>query len=407
MTDGSDVDVSGRPDQWVRPTATAMAIDTVGVMPLFLTGAMAVQLEADIGLDVGSLGLVYASYFAAAAVLSAPVGRISERTGPGLSLQVGTLISILSLAGIGGLVRAPSTLTLFLVAAGLGTSLTRTASSVLVARAVKPGRQGLAFGIKNSAIPVGALTAGLSVPLVALPFGWRWSFGLAAGLGLGIMAIIPRHVPRPAPIATHPKSDLSLRVLSMAAAAFALGAAASSSLGAFTVVTAVEAGVPEGAAGVLVAFGSVVGLVSRLAMGYWSDLRAGSQLDLVSAMLIAGGIGYAAIALGDGGLMWIAVPLAFGTGWAFFGTFNLAVVRLNPKAPGAAVGVTQTGAFMGSIVGPIVLGAIADHVSFSSAWLVAAGAGVIAGFITLAIGAFLLADSDGSQGTGRSGGLRG
>ena len=174
-----------------------MAVDTVGVMPIFLTGAMAVQLETDVGLDVRTLGFVYASYFAAAAAMSAPVGRLSEKTGPALALRVGTLLSILSLVGIGALVDAPWKLTSFLVLAGLGTSLTRTASSVLVARAVAPGRQGFAFGLKNSSIPAGALMAGLAVPLVALPFGWRWAFAISAAVSLAVIAVIPRQVSRP------------------------------------------------------------------------------------------------------------------------------------------------------------------------------------------------------------------
>lgn len=376
------------PSRWLRPTLIAMSIDMVGVLPIFLTGAMAVQLEADIGLNVGSLGFVYASYFAAAAVLSAPVGRISERTGPGLALRVGTLVSITSLGGICAFVNSPWTLTALLVMAGLGTSLTRTASSVLVARAVNPARQGFAFGLKNSSIPLGALVAGLAVPLVALPFGWRWSFGLAAGLSLGVMASIPRQVPRPPRRAQQAERDLPLRVVGLAAVAFALGASAASSLGAFTVVTAVERGVPEAAAGLLVAFGSVIGLLSRLLTGRWSDSRTGSQLDLAAALLTLGGAGYLLIAVGGPAVLWLAIPVAYGTGWSFFGSFNLAIVRLNPNAPGAAVGITQTGAFVGSIIGPITIGLLADHLSFRAAWSASAVAGVAAGLITFAIREF-------------------
>jgi len=375
---------------WLRPTLIAMAVDTVGVMPIFLTGAMAVQLETDVGLDVRTLGFVYASYFAAAAAMSTPVGRLSEKTGPALALRVGTVLSILSLVGIGILVDTPWKLTSFLVLAGLGTSLTRTASSVLVARAVTPGRQGLAFGLKNSSIPAGALIAGLAVPLVALPFGWRWAFAISAGVSLGAIAVIPRHVSRPARKEPHLRADLPLRVLGLAALSFALGASAASSLGAFTVVTAVGAGMRQGEAGILVAVGSVIGLLVRLLAGRWSDDRKGSQLDIVSAMLTLGGLGYILIAFSGPGLLWLAVPLAYGTGWAFFGSFNLAIVRLNPNAPGAAVGVTQTGAFAGSIIGPITLGLLANQFSFEAAWLAAAAAGVAAGVIVFVIREFIL-----------------
>ena len=58
--------------RWVRAGLVAMAVDAVGVLPIFLTGALAVQLRADIGLSLASLGLVFASYFGAAALLSIP-----------------------------------------------------------------------------------------------------------------------------------------------------------------------------------------------------------------------------------------------------------------------------------------------------------------------------------------------
>ena len=40
---------------WVRAGLVAMAVDAVGVLPIFLTGAMAVQLRTDIGLSLDSL----------------------------------------------------------------------------------------------------------------------------------------------------------------------------------------------------------------------------------------------------------------------------------------------------------------------------------------------------------------
>jgi hypothetical protein len=73
--------VSGRPVGWLRASIVAMAVDTVGVLPVFMTGALAVQLREGIGLSLDSLGLVYASYFVAAALFSAPLGHVAERAG--------------------------------------------------------------------------------------------------------------------------------------------------------------------------------------------------------------------------------------------------------------------------------------------------------------------------------------
>lgn len=363
----------------------AAAVDTVGVLPVFLTGALAVQLREHLGLRVDSLGVVYASYFVAAASLSAPMGRWAERVGPELALRAGTLLYVAALLGAAGLTSSQLHLLGFVLLSGLGTSITRNATSVLVARSVRPDRQGLAFAIKHCSIPVGSLLAGLSVPALALPLGWRWAYGAAALMSFLVLWSVPRSQARPRPQPVGGEADLPFRVLVVAAVSFALGSSAAASLGAYTVSTAVAAGMDEGTAGVLVAVGSVVGLASRLLVGHWSDRRPGSQLDLVSWMLAVGGLGFLLLGWAREPLLWVAVPLAFATGWAWLGSYNLAMVRLNPVAPGAAVGVTQTGAFVGAIAGPATLGFLAHRYSFAVSWGAAAAMSLLAAAIITAL----------------------
>lgn len=380
------------PRSWVWPATVGMSVDTVGVLPVFLTGALAVQLRDDIGLSIDSLGLVYASYFTAAALLSAPLSHISERAGPEWSLRIGTAVYILAFVGIATTARNPIVLSAFIGLAGAATALTRTATSVLIARNVRPGRQGLAFGLKHSSIPIGSLLAGLSVPAIALTVGWQWAYVCAAMLSAVVLLAIPRTAgasPRRAP---EGHADMSLGLLVFAAVSFGLGSSAAASLGAYTVSTAVDAGMSEGSAGLLVAIGSVVGLGSRLAIGHWSDARQGSQLDLVSWMLALGGVGFLLLGLVDPLVMLLAVPVSFATGWAWLGSYNLAMVRLNPIAPGAAVGVTQTGAFVGAIIGPIGLGFLAERYSFTASWVAAAVASFLAAGIIFVLRRFVLGE---------------
>jgi MFS family permease len=367
-----------------------MAVDTVGVLPVFLTGALAVQLRDDIGLHVSSLGLVFTCYFAAAALLSAPLGRWSERAGPEPALRIGTAVYIVAFLGIAVIARSPLVLAAFVLLSGAGTALTRTASSVLVARKVPPGRQGFAFALKHCSIPLGTLLAGISVPVFGLTVGWRWAYVTAAALSLATLLALPRRATATARTAASGRADLPMGTLVAAAISFGLGSSAASALGAYTVSTAVAAGMDEGYAGIVVATGSVVGIAARLLIGNWSDGRPGSQLDLVSWLLAIGGIGFLLLGVADATLMWLAVPVAFASGWSWFGSYNLAMVRLNPVAPGAAVGVTQTGAFVGAILGPATLGFLADHVSFTVAWLVAATASLTSATMILGIRRFVL-----------------
>ncbi|MET0474322.1 MAG: MFS transporter [Mycobacterium sp.] len=369
-----------------------MAVDTVGVLPVFLTGAFALQLRDEVGLSLDSLGLVYASYFAAAALLSARLALPSERHGPEWPLRIGCAIYVVAFLGIATLATSPLSLAVFIAMAGVGTALTRTASSVLVARNVARRRQGLAFGFKHCSIPLATLLAGLAVPTIALTIGWRWAYVIAAALTSVVILAVPTPSGRWIAQAKDGRADMSLRLLIFAAISFGLGSSAAASLGAYTVSTAVASGLNEGAAGMLVAAGSVVGLLSRLAVGHWSDKRRGSQLDLVSWMLAAGGIGFLMLSILDGWVVLIAVPVSFATGWAWLGSYNLAMVRLNPVAPGAAVGVTQTGAFVGAIVGPAGLGFLAERSSFTVVWIAAAIASFSAAFIIFILRRFLLGE---------------
>ena len=377
---------------WIRPAAVGMSVDAVGVLPVFLTGALAVQLRDDIGLSVDTLGLVYASYFTAAALLSTPLSRAGERAGPGWALRIGIGIYIAAFLGIATLATTPVVLSAFIALAGAATALTRSATSVLIARNVEPGRQGLAFGLKQSAIPIASLLAGLSVPVIALTAAWQWSYVAAAVLALVVLIAIPRASGRAVPGPPGGRADMSLGLLIFAAVGFGLGSSAASSLGAYTVSTAVASGMSEAAAGVLVAMGSVAGLASRLVVGNWSDRRRGSQLDLVSWMLALGGVGYLMLGAVNEWVMLIAVPVSFATGWAWLGSYNLAMVRLNPIAPGAAVGITQTGAFVGAIVGPIGLGLLAEEFSFRASWAAAATASLLAAAIIFVLRRFILGE---------------
>ena len=157
---------------------------------------------------------------------------------------------------------------------------------------------------------------------------------------------------------------------------------AAASLGAFTAATAVDAGIGEGTAGILIVAGSVVGVASRIAVGWWTDRRSGSQLDVVAAMMAIGAVGYGLMASGVGQLVWLAVPIAFAAGWAFYGSYYLSIIRLNPVAPGSALGIAQVGAFAGSIGGPLALGEIAHRWSFTTAWTGAAALTIVAGIVT-------------------------
>ena len=66
----------------VRAAAGAITVTTVSVLPVFLTGALAVQLGTELGFDPIGLGLVVALYFGVSA-LCAP-GTAADTSVPGV-----------------------------------------------------------------------------------------------------------------------------------------------------------------------------------------------------------------------------------------------------------------------------------------------------------------------------------
>jgi hypothetical protein len=216
---------------------------------------------------------------------------------------------------------------------------------------------------------------------------------VAAALAVAVFSALPRGGAMPSRRPAGSEVDLRRGVLLLAAIAFALAGGAASSLAAYTVSTAVAAGMRVGLAGILVAIASIVGISSRLLVGTWTDRRVGSQLDVVAGMLLVGGLAFWALGVATVPMLWLVVPVAFASGWAWIGSFNLAMIRLNPVAPGAAVGLTQAGGFVGAIVGPAGVGFLAEHRSFATAWTAAAAAALVAAAIVGAIRRYALKEA--------------
>jgi MFS family permease len=356
--------------------ATAAAT-TACVFPPFLLGAMAVQVRADLGFSEAGTGLGVAAFFAAASIFSAVLGRWAERKGGGRGLRLAALGSAAVQVAIAGLADSLPALLVLLALAGTANALAQPAANLVISQALPLHRQGLGFAVKQSAIPASTMLAGLAVPVIALTVGWRWAFVGSGLLSLASAAAVPaesrwRGRPAAAPFAGSGRAPLgTMAVLSLG---IALGAAAAGTLGAFLVSAGVEAGLAPGTAGLTLTLGSAVGITVRLLAGLRADRRRGGHLRVVAVMLALGSVAFALFATGRPGVIVAAVPLAFGAGWAWPGLFNLAVVLANPGSPAAATGITQTGTYLGAVAGPLAFGFLAEHVSFTVAWLVAAAA---------------------------------
>lgn len=385
-------------------TAVAGAVTTtvVSVLPVFLVGGLAVQIGADLRFSPAGLGLAVAVYFGVSALASVPAGGLVERYGATVIARTAIVVSVACLLAIAGLARSLPTLVALLAAGASANALGQLACNAALAHQVPAGRQGLSFGLKQSAVPLATLLAGAAVPTVALTLHWRWAFVLAAAAALGALAMVPRGAAggRRGPGGQeHDRATGALVVIGIAAT---LAAGAANALSTFLVDSSVARGVRPGLAGLMLALGSVICVAVRIAGGALADRWDTGHIAGIAGLLTVGAGGVALLALGGTAALVAGVVLGFGLGWAWPGLQNFAVVRLHPQAPAAATSITQTGVYAGACVGPLLLGTVAARAGYPTMWTTAAVAMVLAaGFMLL--GARLLRDSGTSRTAGGAG----
>ena len=362
----------------VRRVASALVATTVGVLPVFLFGGMAPLIRADLGFEPRLIGAGVAVFFAASALTSVHGGRLGERLGSRGALLVGIAISAVSLAGTAILATHVAILAVLLALGGVANAIIQPAANLALARGVTQRRRGLAFGLKQSAVPAAASIGGFAVPALGVTFGWRTAFGGAALLTLLAAALPVADAVRP-PRSAGTKAWMTHipRSLWLLTAGIGLGSAAANSVSAYLVEAATDSGWRPGPAGTILGVAGVLAIVARITVGWYSDRMDDGRIRLVAAMAGIGAIGYAMLALMDVPVFLVAgVVLAFVAGWGYNGLFISAVVLLHPDTPASATGVTQAGAFGGAVIGPPIFGAVAAVTSYSAAWLLLAAVGV-------------------------------
>lgn len=378
----------------LRTTLAAGALTTLGALPVFLLSSQSVLIRADLTFSEPQLGLAVSAFFAAGALTALTAGVLVERFGRRTSTVTAGALAFVSAVGIAVLAQSYLPLLLLLVVGGMANAALQMTANVALARSVRPGRQGLAFGIKQSAVQVSVLIGGLAVPTVGVVFGWRWSFAAMAAAGVLIMLAglrIPRQrggSARPPKGADRPPAGALL--VSFVAMAFA--SAAANSLGAFLPAWAYRSGLSPGDAGLLIAGASALSVLARIAFGAAADRRRGRNLPVVAGQLAAGAVGLLLLTPGEVSFVVVGALVAFGIGWAWPGLLLFAVVRVGRDTPATASGAIQAGAFTGGALGPVLFGLVVAATDYPTAWTMASGAMLTASVLLLVARRMFLTD---------------
>ncbi|MBN6754261.1 MFS transporter [Kocuria palustris] len=362
----------------------------VVVLPVFLVGGLAVQMEEDLRMTAAALGAAVAVFWGVSAVLSTWAGSVAQRLGSRRGMLLSVVVGLVSLLGIGFATPHWGWLFGWLAIAGVANALGHPASNGLLIGQVSARNRAFAFGLKQTAVPTATLVAGISVPLLALTVGWAWTFVIAAGLTVLLLPAIARVVPRDRPaVAPGDSARTSLpprlkTFLLVTAVAAAMGSAPANALGAFTVVTAVEAGFAPATAGLLLGLGSAAGCLVRPLVGLAADRGIGGSMATVALMLGVGCLGLLAMAWGSPVLFAVGCVLGFGFGWGWNGLVHYVVSHRSHPFTAQATGISQSGTYVGGTAGPLAFGIVLATFGPSAAWTAAAAVAALGAVASLA-----------------------
>lgn len=366
-----------------RPLLTAVVYTGTGILPLFLVSAQVLQLDRDLGFDAASVGLAAAAFFGASALAANPAGSAVRAIGPGKGLRVGVTLT-LACCLVAASAQASWMIPLAVAIAGVGNAFIQVAANLAIFDGVSLERQGLAFGAKQASVPLASVLAGISLPVVGLVFGWRWGFALAALLAFAAVFSAPEPVTRHSqPRQEEPMGSTPRSLPALVVAGF-FGAAAGNGISLFVVPSAVDVGIDEGTAGVVLATASLLVVAVRLAVGWTVDRRASSGHV---EMAVLAGIGAAGalvlMSTGSPAAFLIAMPVALLGAWSWPGVFFFTVVSSYPSFPARASGIVLSGNLTGTVLGPLLVGALVSTGRYPLAWLFVTVSAIVAaaGFV--------------------------
>ena len=378
-----------------------MLVQTMTAMALVTVPVLAPEIAASLDIDTAAVGLYQSTAFAGAAFLTLLSGSLVLRHG---GVRVNQASVVLSAAGIGlAITGSVPVVALGAVLAGMGYGLATPGASHVLARVTPPSRRGLVFSIKQSAVPLGGLVAGVLFPPVAERFGWVWAIALACVMVFSAVLIIqplrarldddrnPSHRVR----VDAPGQSIRLifatpRLRPIALVAFSYGAMQLCLFGFFVSYLVEHVGLDLVTAGLLFSVMQGAGFVARVGWGWVSDRWISSRPLL--AGLGAGTIAStaAAIAFSEtwplAGLGAVSVALGLtAVGWN--GVYLAEVARAVPmEKVGLATGGVMMFTFLGVMAGPSTFGAILAMTGSYAAAFIAIDALVLATVVALVFG---------------------
>ena len=352
--------------------AGTLAAPTLGILATFIID--------DLGISRSLLGWIIATNVVLAAVFSPITGHITDRIG-----GKAAIILVFGLAGVAFLVFgfSPVVAILFVASAiaAISQSGANPATNTLIREDLPPGERGVTTGIKQSGVQAAITVAGLTLPTLAIAFGWRAAMLAVAVLPvLGVLvalAVIPSSAQRPGEAERTGRLPESVWWL----AAYGLIIGFASSVTFFVPLYAEESlGLDPRLGGLAI---TVIGLVAFAARILWARYaeRRHEYLGPLGTMALLGVVASALLLAANlwVGLLWIGAVVTGASTSAWNSVGMLAVIDEAGMATGRASGIVLFGFLTGLGVGPPFFGATVDATgSYAPMFLISVAAAAVA-----------------------------
>lgn len=345
-------------------------------------------IMASLGLSVSGAGLLMSVYAITGLILALPSGFILQRTGfkitgiiAGGSIVIGSVLGALSMTN--------GTLLFSRVVEGAGTSFMAVLAPALIAQWFIASKRGTAMGIWSTWVSLGTALTLIVAPPVAQAYGWRavWWLGALYALAVTVLYLV---VVRPAPLAGAPAAssaeqaqaasagmgrvlrNRNIWLLSVAFAAFNAAVIGVSTY--MPTFLSTQRGITLGQAAVLAAIPTLITLISSPGSGVISD-KIGSRkkpylVGFAASIILLPLFGFAT----GGALVLVLIVSGLAVGLIPTTIFSGAVESAgDERLGGMAMAVIMVGQNAGMLLGPVILGTLAQ----SAGWPIA--------FISLAV----------------------
>ena len=361
----------------------SIAALAAGTFSIVAIGALAPDLEAEMGLSRAELGFLTSLVFIGSMISSRRAGKLTDSFGPArvLGLSLAAFAVAMAVAAV-----APTAVVFMLAVLGAGIAyggINPPTNVVVAGKLVR--RLGFFLSLKQSGVPLGGLLAGVVLPPVAIAFGWRWAFGLAVAVCFAAAAATPLlrnaavlrseegRQARPSPGRRH--------LLAVGVFGFVMSGTHWTFLTYLTLYLTGERGFSLPRAGLALALAQGLGAAGRLLWGHLSDAH-GRRVPILLTMVSLALAALALLASNPGSAaMW---PLIAVSGFAIVGWngayYALVAERAGPGQVGRASGDALFFVFAGAVAVPPLLGLLADATgSWQSLWAAAATSVALAG----------------------------